>query len=117
MRQALPQRRPMVSSPAKCPGSARRIFWEIWCRFPKFVIGFLAASAIVSVLTAGLSLADYDHITAPAFVGPIKDMRTWAFIFCFFSIGLTTRFDRLARAGAKPLLAFSDVVVVNVALG
>lgn len=92
-------------------------FWEIWRRFPKFVIGFLAASAIVSVLTAGLSLADYNHIAVPAFVGPIKDMRTWAFIFCFFSIGLTTRFDQLARAGAKPLLAFSGGVVVNVALG
>ena len=54
---------------------------------------------------------------APAFVGPVKDLRTWAFIFCFFSIGLTTRFRELAVAGIKPFLAFSSGVVVNVVLG
>jgi uncharacterized membrane protein YadS len=90
---------------------------EIWRRFPKFVIGFLAASALVSLLTAGQSLADYNHLAVPGFVGPIKDLRTWAFIFCFFSIGLTTRFDQLAGAGGKPLAAFTAGVAVNVVLG
>ena len=44
-------------------------------------------------------------------------MRTWAFIFCFFSIGLTTRFRELAHAGAKPFWAFTTGVAVNVVLG
>ena len=35
---------------------------------------------------------DFTKVVTPALVGPIKDMRTWTFIFCFFSIGLTTRF-------------------------
>ncbi len=90
---------------------------EIWWRFPKFVIGFLLASILVTWATSGYSLADYNKVVNPGLVAPIKDLRTWAFIFCFFSIGLTTRFRELAAAGRKPFLAFSSGVVVNVALG
>ncbi len=90
---------------------------EIWRRFPKFVIGFLIASVIVTLATSGYSLADFNKIVNPALVGPIKDLRTWAFIFCFFSIGLTARVKDLAQAGTKPFLAFSSGVVVNVVLG
>jgi uncharacterized membrane protein YadS len=63
------------------------------------------------------SLADFNKIVNPALVAPLKDLRSWAFIFCFFSIGLTTRFRELANAGAKPFLAFSAGVAVNVVLG
>ena len=90
---------------------------EIWWRFPKFVIGFLVASLLVTAVTAGYSLADYNKMVMPALVAPIKDLRTWAFIFCFFSIGLTTRFRELAHAGTKPFVAFTAGVVVNVILG
>jgi uncharacterized membrane protein YadS len=89
----------------------------IWRRFPKFVLGFLAASLIVTLASEGHSLADYNKSIAPAFVAPIKDLRTWAFIFCFLSIGLTTRFADLASAGKMPFAAFSAGVVVNVLLG
>ncbi|HWE73483.1 MAG TPA: putative sulfate exporter family transporter [Stellaceae bacterium] len=90
---------------------------EIWWRFPKFVVGFIIASLLVTWVTAGYSLADYNKIVVPNLVAPIKDLRTWAFIFCFLSIGLTTRFRDLASAGRKPFLAFSSGVVVNVVLG
>ncbi len=90
---------------------------QIWRRFPKFVIGFLAASVFISLVAAGYSLADYNKLLNPSLVAPIKDLRTWAFIFCFLSIGLTTRFRELAHAGVKPFLAFSAGVVANVALG
>ncbi|MDB5409998.1 MAG: hypothetical protein JWL84_4910, partial [Rhodospirillales bacterium] len=90
---------------------------EIWWRFPKFVLGFLIASALVTWVASSYSYADYNKIVNPALVAPIKDLRTWAFIFCFLSIGLTTRFRELAGAGSKPFLAFSAGVVVNVALG
>ena len=89
----------------------------IWRRFPKFVLGFLAASLIVTLASQGHSLADYNKSMAPALVAPIKDLRTWMFIFCFLSIGLTTRFADLASAGRKPFAAFSAGVVVNVVLG
>lgn len=90
---------------------------QIWWRFPKFVLGFLLASLLVTWLSSGYSFSDYNKHVNPKFVAPIKDLRTWAFIFCFFSIGLTTRFRELARGGAKPFLAFTAGVVVNVILG
>lgn len=90
---------------------------EIWWRFPKFVIGFLIASIITTLIATHYSHADFNKIVKPEMVGPIKDLRTWTFIFCFFSIGLTTRFRELANAGGKPLMAFTSGVVVNVILG
>jgi len=90
---------------------------EIWWRFPKFVIGFMAASIIMTLIASHYSFADYNKIVKPELVGPIKALRTWCFIFCFFSIGLTTRFRELAAAGAKPFWAFTTGVVVNVILG
>jgi uncharacterized integral membrane protein (TIGR00698 family) len=90
---------------------------QIWWRFPKFVIGFVVASAFITWATAGYSLADYNKTVTPVLVAPVKDLRTWAFIFCFLSIGLTTRFRELASAGRKPFLAFSAGVAVNVVLG
>ena len=90
---------------------------EIWWRFPKFVIGFLLASLLVTAVTSGYSLAEYNKVVVPSLVGPIRDLRTWAFIFCFLSIGLTTRFGELASAGKRPFVAFSAGAIVNVVLG
>ena len=90
---------------------------EIWRRFPKFVLGFAAASLLVTAVSNGYTLEEYDAIVQPDLVGPVRTLRTWAFIFCFFSIGLTTRFRELAKAGAKPFWAFSTGVAVNVVLG
>ena len=90
---------------------------EIWWRFPKFVIGFALASILVTVVTSGYSFEDFNKIVKPEFVGPVKALRTWAFIFCFFSIGLTTRFRELAHAGGKPFWAFTAGVGFNVLLG
>jgi len=90
---------------------------EIWWRFPKFVIGFMLASIIVTLIASHYGQADFKKVVVPEMVGPIKDLRTWAFIFCFFSIGLTTRFRELAHAGGKPFMAFTAGVVVNVILG
>ncbi len=100
----------------KVPGQKADI-GQIWWRFPKFILGFVIASAIVTVVTAGYSLGDFNKTVNPAFVAPIKDIRTWAFIFSFLSIGLTTRFRELAKAGTKPFLAFSSGAIVNIVLG
>ena len=90
---------------------------EIWRRFPKFVLGFLIASLVVTAVTAQISYADFKKTVTPDLVGPIKNLRTWTFIFCFLSIGLTTRVRELATAGAKPFWAFTSGVLVNVLLG
>ena len=90
---------------------------QIWWRFPKFVIGFLIASLIVTAVTTSYSLGSFNKEIVPNLVGPIKDLRTWAFIFCFLSIGLTTRFRELASAGRTPFVAFSIGAIVNIIIG
>ncbi|HEY1722129.1 MAG TPA: putative sulfate exporter family transporter [Magnetospirillaceae bacterium] len=90
---------------------------EVWKRFPKFVLGFIIASIIVSIAASGHAFADYNKTLGAAVVAPVKDLRTWAFTFGFLSIGLSTRFSTLAKAGRKPFLAFTSGVAVNVVLG
>jgi uncharacterized integral membrane protein (TIGR00698 family) len=90
---------------------------QIWWRFPKFVIGFLVASILTTLIVHGNTLADYNKIVKPALITPITSLRTWAFTFSFLSIGLTTRFRDLAKAGSKPFIAFTAGVIVNVILG
>jgi uncharacterized integral membrane protein (TIGR00698 family) len=90
---------------------------EIWNRFPKFVLGFLIASAVVTLVARGFDYAAYKKEVVPALVGPLQVFRTWAFTFAFLSIGLTTRFREFASIGARPLYAFSIGVLVNVVLG
>jgi uncharacterized membrane protein YadS len=90
---------------------------EIWRRFPKFVLGFLIASALVTFVSQGHSYAAYKKDVLPALVAPLQTLRTWAFTFAFLSIGLTTRIRELAAFGARPFYAFAIGVAVNVALG
>jgi uncharacterized integral membrane protein (TIGR00698 family) len=90
---------------------------DIWERFPKFILGFLIASVLTTLLVRGYSLADYNKLVKPALIAPITALRTWAFTFSFLSIGLTTRVREFAAAGSKPFMAFTAGVVVNVVLG
>jgi uncharacterized integral membrane protein (TIGR00698 family) len=90
---------------------------EIWNRFPKFVLGFLVASAVVTLVARGFDYVAYKKEVLPALVGPLQAFRTWAFTFAFLSIGLTTRIREFASIGARPFYAFTLGVVVNVVLG
>lgn len=90
---------------------------EIWSRFPKFVLGFLIASAVVTLVARGFDYATYKKEVLPALVGPLQAFRTWAFTFAFLSIGLTTRIREFASIGARPFYAFTIGVLVNVVLG
>jgi len=90
---------------------------EIWWRFPKFVLGFLIASLFVSAVTAGYTLEQFEEEVARALVAPIRNLRSWASIFYFLSIGLMIRFHELTAAGGKPFVAFTAGAVVNIILG
>jgi uncharacterized integral membrane protein (TIGR00698 family) len=90
---------------------------EIWWRFPKFVLGFFISSMLITTISSFYTLEQYQKILKPGLVAPISDLRLWLFIFCFLSIGLTTKFRELTSAGRKPFLAFTSGVVVNVILG
>jgi uncharacterized integral membrane protein (TIGR00698 family) len=90
---------------------------QIWRRFPKFVLGFLVASLIITLIARGYSYADYRKLVQPGLVTPLQSLRTWAFTFTFLSIGLTTRVREFAAVGARPFYAFTVGVIVNVILG
>jgi uncharacterized integral membrane protein (TIGR00698 family) len=90
---------------------------EIWRRFPKFVLGFLIASAVLTIISRGYDYHTYKREVLPALVAPLQAFRTWAFTFAFLSIGLTTRLREFAAFGARPFYAFAIGVAVNVVLG
>lgn len=87
---------------------------EIWVRFPKFILGFFAASLIAS------------FIIQPAFgaenVGAINKVldqfKNWAFVLAFTSIGLDTNFKAIAKQmqGGKVLWLYIVGQVFNIAL-
>lgn len=90
---------------------------EIWWRFPKFVLGFFAASIIISIVSLGYAGDAFNDVLKPQLIDPIKTLRSWTFVFTFLSIGFTTRFRELAKFGWQPLAAFTAGVVANVPLG
>lgn len=90
---------------------------EIWIRFPKFVLGFLAASVLLTLVAAVVGHTAFAKHATPALLTPLKNLRIWAFAFGFLAIGLTIRAADLRRIAGRPLLAFSAGAVVNVVLG
>lgn len=79
----------------------------IWERFPKFVLGFLIASFVVSFLLAP-SLVNETR-------GVLAALRTVWFALAFTSIGLETRFAELVGAeSGRPALAFLGGQAFNV---
>ena len=79
----------------------------IWERFPKFVLGFLAASILFSFFLPAETISG----TRSA----LTEFRTWWFALAFVSIGLETRFVDLATMeGGRPALAFIAAQLVNI---
>ncbi len=87
------------------PGSGEQPrLTEIWLRFPKFVLGFIGASIIVSlVLVPLIGDAAVDEATDVT-----SDFRTWFFALAFLSIGIESDFRELGRqlAGGRPLALY-----------
>jgi uncharacterized membrane protein YadS len=79
----------------------------IWERFPKFVLGFLVASAVFSFFLP----ADMVKGTQSA----LGQFRTWWFALTFVCIGLETKFmDIATMEGGRPAAAFLIAQAVNV---
>jgi len=92
---------------------------EIWHRFPKFVLGFLAASILISFISGSLGhdlgSALVDNGVVAAGTKPIRD---WAFTLSFAAIGLSTNFRELAHyfKGGKPVILYVCGQSFNLAL-
>lgn len=79
----------------------------VWERFPKFVLGFVAASLLFSFLIpTGVAAA-----VSPVFSG----LRTVWFALAFVAIGLEARFADLVKTdGGRPAVAFIAAQLFNV---
>jgi uncharacterized integral membrane protein (TIGR00698 family) len=78
----------------------------IWERFPKFVLGFLAASFVFSFVLNTALVAETKSLLA--------GLRTTWFALAFASIGLETQFSELVAAGRRPVIAFLGGQAFNV---
>jgi len=92
---------------------------EIWVRFPKFVLGFVIASILFSLLyeylgdDKGAVLLSHGAIR-----GGTKILRGWFFCLAFVSIGLSTNFRALSvyLKGGKPVALYLCGQALNLVL-
>ena len=89
------------------PGAKAKVAF-IWDKFPKFVLGFLAVSAIATAgwLTKGQT-------------ANLANVSKWAFLLTFAGVGLNIDIRQIARTGWRPLLVavIGLIVVASVSLG
>lgn len=92
---------------AIAPGlRAKAVF--VWSKFPKFVLGFLAVSAVATF-----------HWLSKQQVTNLANVSRWAFLLTFAGVGLNTNLRELARTGWRPLVVavVGLVTVAVVSLG
>ena len=96
-----------VTSVEREPGQSMPNAMEIWRRFPKFVLGFVAASIVFSCVY-GLAESGPELVDAVTKKGISKTMRGWLFCMAFVSIGLETNFKELTDKleGGRPLILY-----------
>lgn len=82
---------------------------EIWYRFPKFVLGFIVASILFSVIYDAMGSDRGAAMISNGVIGGwTKVWRGWLFCLAFVSIGLATDFRQLAKyfKGGKPVILY-----------
>ncbi len=85
------------------PGAERPSLMEVWFRFPKFVLGFMVASVVISFLVEPAYGAKETKVISKL----LKSYRSWFFTLCFVSIGLETNFKELISVGGgRPAAAY-----------
>ena len=92
---------------------------EIWKRFPRFILGFIGASVVFSLIHAS-----FDPETAKFAIddGAIRSfssqLRGWFFCLAFVSIGLATNFKELKSyfKSGKPLILYVSGQLLNLLL-
>jgi uncharacterized integral membrane protein (TIGR00698 family) len=102
-----------VTSVERNPDASRPGLMQIWVRFPKFIVGFVAASILFSFVLApifgsmfegnGLKLVESGVIKTVT-----NPLRGWFFCLAFVAIGLESNFKELARQmeGGKPMVLY-----------
>lgn len=79
---------------------------ELWARFPKFVLGFVAASAATNWLGGA------GHLDATA-LETVASLRNAFLTLAFVSVGLQTSFRGLVGQGLRPVAVYALATVFN----
>lgn len=88
--------------------ATRGVGRALWERFPKFVIGFVAASVIATLyVSAG---------GASSGISAANTLRAYFLILAFVSIGLEFRVTKLLAEGWRPVVVFGSATVFNLAV-
>ena len=102
-----------ITSVERDPDAPRPGLAQIWVRFPKFIVGFVAASLLFSFVLVplfgalfggeGIKLVESSVIKAVT-----NPLRGWFFCLAFVSIGLESNFKELAKQmeGGKPMVLY-----------
>jgi uncharacterized membrane protein YadS len=86
---------------------------DIWYRFPKFIVGFVAASLIFSFIL----MPTMGEAAVGSILSLTKGFRGWFFCLSFVCIGLETRFSDLMKVGGtKAASVYMIAQLVNIVL-
>ncbi len=91
----------------------------LWYKFPKFVLGYLATSVILSLIVLTFhSTADGAKAVAPIVTFGTDPLRTAFFAFTFLAIGLHTKFSRFKEIKLRtPVAVYAISLVIAIAWG
>jgi uncharacterized integral membrane protein (TIGR00698 family) len=80
----------------------------LWNKFPKFVIGFLIMSLLVSF-----------HAFNKDQVSSLANLSRWAFLLTFAGVGLRTNFRQMSKQGLRPFVvgALGEVLIAALTFG
>ena len=85
------------------PGAPKAKLAEIWERFPKFILGFVATFLIALALALGTDAGTSGKLATA--IGEANIWRVIFFVLTFFSIGVLSDFRRLWQDGLGKLAA------------
>ncbi len=89
-------------------GAVRNKAAFLWNKFPKFVLGFLVVSLLVTA-----------HAFTKPQVDDLANLSRWAFLLTFAGVGLRTNFREMFKQGARPFVvgALGEVLIALLTLG
>src|SRR6202142_4329938 len=80
----------------------------LWKKFPKFILGFLLISVLVSF-----------HAFSKGQVTTLGNLSKWAFLLTFAGVGLRTNFREMSQQGLRPFIvgALGEILIACLTLG
>lgn len=91
----------------------------LWYRFPKFVLGYIATSIILSLIVLTYhSAADGAKAVAPIISAGTDPLRVAFFSFTFLAIGLNTKFSKFKEIKLRtPVIVYAISLIIAIIWG